>query len=54
MRSADLPKKRGPLRDMKAVAAMRPLLVDISSGVETDKIKDRTKILAAVRAAREA
>lgn len=38
----------------EAVAAMRPLLVDISSGVETDKIKDRTKILAAVRAAREA
>ena len=37
-----------------AVKAMRPALVDISSGVETNQIKDREKILAAVRAAREA
>jgi phosphoribosylanthranilate isomerase len=37
-----------------AIETMHPLLVDISSGVETDKIKDRTKILAAVKAAREA
>ena len=36
-----------------AIAAMHPALVDVSSGVETDKIKDRDKILAAVRAARE-
>ena len=36
-----------------AIAAMHPLLVDISSGVETDKVKDREKILAAVRAARQ-
>ncbi len=37
-----------------AVKAMRPALVDVSSGVETNQIKDREKILAAVRAAREA
>ena len=37
----------------EAIRTMHPLLVDISSGVETDKIKDRDKILAAVRAARE-
>ena len=38
----------------EAIRTMHPLLVDISSGVETDKIKDRDKILAAVRAARQA
>lgn len=35
-----------------AVAALRPKLVDISSGVETEGVKDRAKILAAVAAAR--
>lgn len=35
----------------EAVRLMRPKLVDISSGVETDGLKDREKILAAVRAA---
>ena len=38
----------------EAVHALRPKLVDVSSGVETEKVKDREKILAAVRAAREA
>ena len=38
----------------EAIRTMHPLLVDISSGVETDKVKDRDKILAAVRAARQA
>ena len=38
----------------EAIRTMHPLLVDISSGVETDKLKDRDKILAAVRAARQA
>ena len=37
-----------------AVEALHPRLLDISSGVETDKVKDRAKILAAVRAARKA
>lgn len=36
-----------------AVRALRPQLLDLSSGVETDGRKDREKILAAVRAARE-
>ena len=35
-----------------AVGAMHPKLLDISSGVETAGVKDREKILAAVRAAR--
>ena len=37
-----------------AVRTLRPKLVDISSGVETDGYKDREKILAAVAAARSA
>ena len=37
----------------KALQLLRPKAVDISSGVETDKVKDRKKILAAVRAVRE-
>lgn len=36
-----------------AVRALRPKLVDLSSGVETNGVKDREKILAAVRAARQ-
>ena len=36
-----------------ALRSLRPKLVDISSGVETDGRKDRNKILAAVRAARD-
>ena len=35
-----------------AILKLHPALVDISSGVETDGIKDRSKILAAVCAAR--
>ena len=38
----------------EALVAMKPYAVDISSGVETDKIKDRSKMLAAVSAVREA
>lgn len=37
-----------------AVAALRPKTIDISSGVETERIKDRNKMIAAVRAARQA
>ena len=37
----------------EAVRRMRPLLVDLSSGVETGRVKDREKILAAVRAVRQ-
>ena len=36
-----------------AIEKLRPFGVDISSGVETDKLKDREKILAAVRAVRK-
>ena len=36
----------------EAVRTLRPKMLDISSGVETAKVKDREKILAAVRAAR--
>ena len=36
----------------EAIARLRPFAVDISSGVETDSIKDDQKITAAVRAAR--
>ena len=35
-----------------AVSRLHPTAVDISSGVETDRVKDRSKVLAAVRAAR--
>ena len=35
------------------LARFEPFGADISGGVETDKIKDREKILAAVRAARK-
>ena len=35
-----------------AIRTLRPKLADISSGVETDGVKDRDKIHAAVRAAR--
>lgn len=38
----------------QAVHAVHPYGLDLSSGVETDKVKDRQKILAAVAAAREA
>ena len=37
----------------RAVAALRPYGLDLSSGVETDGLKDFTKIQAAVAAARE-
>ena len=36
-----------------AIARLRPWGLDISSGVETDKKKDFTKIMAAVAAARK-
>ena len=36
-----------------AVAQLHPMGLDLSSGVETDRQKDRTKILAAVAAARK-
>ena len=38
----------------QAAEALHPKLVDISSGVETDGVKDREKIIAAVHAARRA
>ena len=37
----------------RAVAALRPYGLDLSSGVETDGVKDPAKIQAAVTAARE-
>ena len=37
-----------------AIRQLRPWGVDLSSGVETDRLKDREKMIAAVRAAREA
>ncbi|MCM1164750.1 MAG: phosphoribosylanthranilate isomerase [Lachnospiraceae bacterium] len=37
----------------QAVREVRPYAVDLSSGVETNKLKDREKILAAVREARK-
>ncbi len=36
-----------------AVRTLRPKMVDISSGAETGKVKDRNKMIAAVRAARQ-
>ena len=38
---------------LQAIRILHPKLVDISSGVETDGVKDRDKILTAVRAIRE-
>lgn len=38
----------------QAIARFAPFMVDISSGVETEKQKDREKIIAAVAAVREA
>ncbi|WP_283610696.1 phosphoribosylanthranilate isomerase [Faecalispora anaeroviscerum] len=43
-----------PQKIPQAIARFEPYAVDISSGVETDKKKDREKILAAVAAARGA
>jgi phosphoribosylanthranilate isomerase len=37
----------------QALTQARPLGADLSSGVETDKVKDRTKVLAAVKAVRD-
>lgn len=36
-----------------AIAQFQPFAVDISSGVETEKVKDREKILAAVKSVRD-
>jgi phosphoribosylanthranilate isomerase len=38
----------------QAIAQVRPMGVDLSSGVETDRMKDPEKMLAAVRAVRRA
>lgn len=40
-------------KNIRETARFEPFGVDISGGVETDKLKDRKKILAAVSAARE-
>lgn len=37
-----------------AIRAVKPFAVDLSSGIETDNLKDREKILAAVREVRNA
>lgn len=37
-----------------AIRAVKPFAVDLSSGIETDRLKDREKILAAVRETRNA
>ncbi|MDE7362924.1 MAG: phosphoribosylanthranilate isomerase [Oscillospiraceae bacterium] len=37
-----------------AIRGVKPFAVDLSSGIETDKLKDREKILAAVKEARNA
>ncbi len=42
-----------PRNIKEAVEKYKPECVDISSGVETDKVKDRAKILEAVRAVRK-
>ena len=44
----------GPENLAQAVKELMPWGTDLSSGVETDGVKDREKILAAVRAVREA
>lgn len=38
----------------RAIRDIRPYAVDLSSGIETNKLKDREKILAAVKEARNA
>ena len=38
----------------EAIRTLHPKMLDISSGVETDRLKDREKIIAAVTAARRA
>lgn len=38
----------------QAIRDIRPFAVDLSSGIETEKLKDREKILAAVKEARNA
>lgn len=38
----------------RAALYIRPYCVDLSSGIETDRVKDREKMLAAVRAVRDA